>query len=54
VTGHAALPDSGVAAEPANAMAACLPLLAALDGSATEVRLALGPTSWLDVRVRHP
>jgi hypothetical protein len=54
VTAHAPPPHSGAAAQPANAMAACLPLLAALDGGATEVRLGLGPTSWLDVRVRRP
>jgi hypothetical protein len=54
VTAHASPPQSGAPAEPANAMAACLPLLAALDGGATEVRLPLGPSSWLDVRVRRP
>jgi len=38
----------------ANAMAACLPLIAALERRATElVRLPLGPTSLLDVSVRH-
>ncbi len=54
VTAHEGSPPCGAAGEPANAMAACLPLMAALDGGATEVRLALGPTSWLDVRVRRP
>lgn len=50
---QARAPLSGEAAEPANAMAACLPLMAALQRPAPGlVSLALGPTSRLDVSLR--
>lgn len=50
----AALPHAETAVEPANAMAAGLPLMAALQRNAIgRVSLPLGPTSLLDVRVRR-
>jgi hypothetical protein len=43
----------GAASAGANAMAACLPLMAALERRATDrISLPLGPTSVLDVSVR--
>jgi len=46
--------ESGAAAGSANAMAACLPLIAALERKVDDVlSLPLGPQSALEVRVRH-